>query len=324
MKVTLHPMSLFHSGILGIAALVWSFTCLAPSRAEDYALVVGVNECPQFQFANGSRPKPLRGAETDADHIAQLLVEQFRWPVGHVQVLKGNGATCSAITAAFAELSQKLRPDDSFVFHFSGHGTQVMDRKPLDEPDNVDEALCPSDATAGGENLILDDDLGRWLESFPCRQITVILDCCHSGTGIKDIDEDVAPRFLVMPQTVQNLRATSQPKKPWRDIQGDTKSFDRQITAFYACRAEQQAYERRLPELKAPARVGQFSHLLVEGLRDKQTDTDRDGMVSQREAIEYVQRRLDETFNRVRKSGTDRQEPVLESNVANAPIFGGN
>ncbi|MBU6172289.1 MAG: caspase family protein [Planctomycetes bacterium] len=312
-------------GILGMVALVAFIACCVPTRADDYALIVGVNECPQFQLPNGSHPKPLRGAETDADTIARTLVDQYRWPSAHVRVLKGVKATRSAIETAFIELATTLHPEDAFVFHFSGHGTRVADRKPFDEPDYVDEAVCPSDATASGENLIIDDDLGKWLESLPCRKITVILDCCHSGTGIKDLDDDVAPRFLLIPQTPQNLASTAQTtEKPWGDIQRNTKSFDRQITALYACKAEQQAYERRLPELQAPARVGQFSHFLVEGLRDKWADTDGDGMVSHREAIEYVRQRIDDTFNRVRDGGTDRQEPVMECDAANAPLFGKN
>ena len=305
-----------------IAWLLVFFVGIASStRADDYALVVGVNECPQFRFANGLQPKPLRGAETDADDISQLLVNQYNWPSEHVQLLKGTAANRLAIATAFSELSKKLRSDDTFVFHFSGHGTQISDRKPFDEPDGLDEALCPSDATAMGDNLIVDDELGLWLENLPCRQVTVILDCCHSGTGIKDVDDDVAPRFLTMLLAKQKPQLQTQPKSPWRDLRGDAKSFDRQITAFYACHAEQQAYERRLPDMKAPARVGQFSHYFVEGLRDMKADADHNGVVNNSEAFEYAKRRLDETFNRGRQQAVERQEPILESDAANAQIF---
>ena len=315
-------MSHTQLGMKGMMALPLFFVGIAsPARADDYAIVVGVNECPQFRFANGFRPKPLRGAEADADEISQLLVNQYNWPSEQVQVLKGTAATRSAIATSFKELSKKLRPDDTFVFHFSGHGTQISDRKPFDEPDGLDEALSPSDATAMGENLIVDDELGLWLENLPCRQVTVILDCCHSGTGIKDVDDDVAPRFLAMPLAMQKPQLDTQPKNPWRDLHGDAKSFDRQVTAFYACHAEQQAYERRLPEMKAPARVGQFSHFLVEGLRDMKADADGNGVVNNREAFEYAKRRLDETFNRGRQQAVERQEPMLESDTSTAQIF---
>ncbi len=299
----------------GVTTLAVFWVGITAVRADVYALVVGVNECSEFQFVDGSRPKPLRGAEADAGKLAQLLIEQYRWPVEHVQVLKGSAATRTAIATAFGELTRKLRPDDTLIFHFSGHGTQILDRKPFDEPDGLDEALCPSDATVAGDNLIIDDELGIWLENLPCRQATVILDCCHSGTGIKNVDDDVAARFLPMSLEAQKQNLTANPEVPWRELQGDAKSLDRRVTALYACQARQQAYERRLPEMKAPARVGQFSHFLIEGVREKKADADHNGIVSSREAVDYARRRLDVTFNRGRERAVERQEPVLEASV---------
>jgi uncharacterized caspase-like protein len=307
---------------LGVALALW-LTGVSAAGADVYALVIGVNECPQFQLPDGTRPKPLRGAEADADGIAQMLVEQYRWPAEHVQILKGKTATRTAVAAAFTEMTKRMRPDDTFVFHFSGHGTQIPDRQPFDEPDGLDEALCPADATATGDNLMIDDDLGLWLEKLACRRVTVILDCCHSGTGIKDLNDDVAARFLPMPLAAAKPRSGKETKSPWRDLKGGAKSLDRQVTAFYACQAEQQAYERRLPEMKAPARVGQFSHYLLEGLRDKKADADHDGVITGGEAIEYARHRLDETFNRARRRPTERQDPALEAGTADSPLFGG-
>lgn len=65
------------------------------------------------------------------------------------------------------------------VFHFSGHGTQVVDTNG-DESDGMDEAICPLDFETNG--FITDDELR---ECLPLHGITLmVLDCCHSGSGV--------------------------------------------------------------------------------------------------------------------------------------------
>lgn len=59
------------------AALWLSAASIGEARGEGYAVIVGVNECPEFRLPDGSRPRPLRGAEHDADAMANLLVEGF-------------------------------------------------------------------------------------------------------------------------------------------------------------------------------------------------------------------------------------------------------
>ena len=107
------------------------------ARAEDYAMVVGVNECPEFRLPDGSRPKPLRGAESDADAMAEVLRGVFGFVPANMQVLKGRDATHARIQTAFRAAARKLKASDVFVFYFSGHGTQIPDQPPLDEPDGM-------------------------------------------------------------------------------------------------------------------------------------------------------------------------------------------
>ena len=51
---------------------------------------------------------------------------------------------------------------------------QIRDVLPLDEEDRLDEALCCFDVTADGKNLLLDDELGLWLDDLKAGAITVI------------------------------------------------------------------------------------------------------------------------------------------------------
>ena len=290
------------------------------ARAENWAIVVGINDYPEFRLPDGAQPPALRGAETDADAIARRLVEDFAFPEAHVVLLKGRRATHSRVKQAFEDVARQARATDLFVFHFSGHGTRVADRKPFDEPDGVDEALCLADATDKQENLLVDDDLALWLDAIPARRITIILDCCHAGTGIKGSDDDIAARYLPIPESAGTRLA--EPEIAWRELRGVTKDIGRQLTAFYACKAEQQAYERRFPHLPAPARAGQFTQAMLAGLEKNAADADGDGKVTSAELLRFAALRLDETFNKLRDRPDERQEPLLESDDAEALPFG--
>ena len=268
---------------------------------------------------DGSKPRPLRGAEADADAIAELLIGKFGFAKSNVTLLKGEHATLSAIRAGFKRFQMDHKPGDRFVFHFSGHGTQIPDQKPFDEDDDLDEALCVFDAESSGKNLLVDDELGRWLEDLPSTAVTVLLDCCHAGTGHKELDDEIQSRFLPS----QLMGSGGSRETPWRDLRGQQKSFNRQTAAFFACRSEQQAYERRLPgaKLNETIRAGQFTHFLCQGLQTGDADLDGDGRITQQEVQRYLERRLNESFNAHRSAIVDQQLPILDSARPGATMF---
>ena len=110
-------------------------------------------------------------------------------------------------------------------------------------------------------------------------------------------------------------------QRPWRELQGDTKEFGRQMTSFFACRPNQEAYERRFLDRRPPRRAGQFSHFLIEGLRDHAADSNRDGIVSNGELRDYVSRRVDESFNQTRPDSAGHQNPSFETGSPDAPAL---
>ncbi len=308
-------------GRIGCLILLQTLACaplLAPQRArgEMFAVVVGVNECPQFRLSDGAKPRPLRGAESDADALAALLVKHYGLAAENLHLLKGRDASRVGIRDAFQRVTRTAKAEDVFLFHFSGHGTQVADQRPWDEVDGLDEALCTFDCSEAPEHLLLDDQMSLWLDELPTRRITVVLDCCHAGTATKDTDAEVVPRFL--PRRVESRPGKAEAR--WPELRGTTKDIGRQLTAFFACQPDQLAYERRLPGLPSTARAGQFSHYLLSGLREGAADANRDGAISNQELLEYVRGRLDESFNRQRPMG-DRQQPLLETSSPQAPVF---
>jgi len=80
-------------------------------------------------------------------------------------------------------LVSDVKPGDSLFFHYSGHGSQVIDTSG-DEEDGLDETICPVDFKSAGQ--IIDDDINDLLvKTIPeGARLTALMDCCHSGTGM--------------------------------------------------------------------------------------------------------------------------------------------
>ena len=314
------PISYFPTFACALIFIV--AVCVQNAVADNFALIVGVNHCDKFRLPDGSRPRPLRAAELDADAMFFQLTSQLGFEKDHVRLLKGDRATRAALECTFREFATTLKSTDHLVIHFAGHGTQVPDQKPFDEDDELDEALCLADSESDVKTLLLDDTLGIWLDDLPPKRMTVLLDCCHSGTGLKDFDDDVQSRYL--PFAVEQTAASSAASKnEWSEVRGDAKSLDRDIAAVFACHPEQQAYERRMMRGNEVVRAGQFTHFLLEGLQNNAADINGDAIVSRQEIAVYVELRLDSTFNETRSTLKERQQPVLECDRPGKPLFPG-
>lgn len=133
------------------------------------ALCIGINDYP----GTGS---DLSGCVNDANDWAKALKAR-KFTVGKLLNKKATGKN---IRNAIKELIAKARKLDLVVIQYSGHGSYVPDREG-DEPDNVDECLCPYDIRTKGP--IVDDEL---FDLFNAKRegvkIVMISDSCHSGT----------------------------------------------------------------------------------------------------------------------------------------------
>ena len=299
------------------SALAVGLLLPAIASGETLALIIGVNECPEYVLADGTRPRPLQGAEADATDVAALLKQRYGVAAEGIRLLLGAKARLADVQAAQRDLQQIAKADDVLVFYFAGHGTQLKDARPLDEEDRRDEALCLADARADGQNLLRDDQLGRWLEEFPAQRVTAILDCCHAGTGIKDVEGDLSPRFLPSPD---EFLAAAADESPWLDLQSTAKSGTRQIVALFACQPHQRAYERRLPGQPVKPRRGQFTASLLAAIHEARQDAGTGGEISHAQAMRLAKDRLDAAFNKYRPKEADRQTPQL-SGPADQPLF---
>ncbi|MBX3682161.1 MAG: caspase family protein, partial [Thauera sp.] len=130
------------------------------------ALCIGINNYPGTDM-------DLSGCVNDAaDWSGVLAARGFA-----VQTLIDAQATKAAMVAAIRALVTGAAAGDSLVITFSGHGTYAPDENG-DEPDGLDEALCPHDIKQG--NVLIDDEIHQLFAARAAGvRLLLISDSCH-------------------------------------------------------------------------------------------------------------------------------------------------
>jgi len=139
------------------------------------ALLVGINY-PGTTYE-------LRGCVNDVMAMKGVLRNNYGF--ADITMLTDNAATTAAILKALETLVAGAAPGDVLYFHYSGHGSQFPNQPGGDnEPDGMDEIICPVDLN-WRDKMIRDDDLHQIFDKVPAGvNLTVSLDCCHSGSGL--------------------------------------------------------------------------------------------------------------------------------------------
>lgn len=171
------------------------------------ALCVGINE-----FAHLPMSSWLAGCVNDAEDISAALRKRGFTSRG-ITVLRDDEATKKAVLSSLEDIVAKAKPGDHLVFSFSSHGTQIPNHDGAsDEADGLDEVFACYDIKRAGDQwdrdtVIVDDELHDLFQRVPEGVLLeVLLDTCHSGTGLKDLEElqlamtlGRKPRFLPPP-----------------------------------------------------------------------------------------------------------------------------
>ncbi|HSK08416.1 MAG TPA: caspase family protein [Vicinamibacterales bacterium] len=142
------------------------------------ALLVGINRYPDPAHR-------LRGCVNDVRQLRGVLRDNYGFDrPDSLAVLVDEAATTAAIRGELARLTTRARAGDILVFHYSGHGSQVPDTTGDETTDGLDEILCPYDLD--WNDPLTDDDLAVVVQALPAgAHLAVVLDCCHSGTGLR-------------------------------------------------------------------------------------------------------------------------------------------
>lgn len=161
---------------------------LATPTGRKLALLVGINAYPETGLL-----APLRGCVNDVEMQYHLLVHRFGFNPADILKLTDAQATRTGILTAFEEhLIQQAKPGDVVVFHFSGHGSRVLDPD-RDFPDGLNSTLVPVDSPlpegfprqGGPVHDITGHTLFLLMKALQTDQVTVVLDSCHSGGGTR-------------------------------------------------------------------------------------------------------------------------------------------
>jgi uncharacterized caspase-like protein len=211
------------------------------------ALLIGINK---YLIAGAD----LRGCVNDVKNLRSALTSLLGFKAADITTLLDHAATKKAMESAIRELIKSGKKGDTLLLHYSGHGSNVPDDNG-DEADSRDEILCPADLD--WKDPMRDDWLRTTIDGLKAGvSLTVIMDCCHSGTNTRAITPPDAPikeRYLPSPWDL--VAAESR-----RRLRGRMTGELRRSTP--AARRATDIVAADLPEL------------LITGCRDTQTSAD--------------------------------------------------
>jgi hypothetical protein len=139
------------------------------------ALLVGINYI--------GTENALNGCINDVKNMCDILKSEFGYKENDIMIMTDNTIIKPTRSNIIKELLNIILSDATEIyFHYSGHGSQVKDISG-DEGDKMDECLVPIDYNING--MILDDELKGLLQCLNNnKKLTMVLDCCHSGSGV--------------------------------------------------------------------------------------------------------------------------------------------
>ena len=157
-----------------------------------YALLVGID-----RYDERSQISPLRGCANDIKAMNAYLQERAANVQLQVRTLINEQATRQAIIDGFREHLQQAEAGDTVLFYYAGHGSQ--DKAPEEfwtiDPDKFNETLVCYDSRTEGVWDLTDKELAKLISEVSDRNphITVVLDCCHSGSGTRSLGVSGGP-----------------------------------------------------------------------------------------------------------------------------------
>ena len=237
------------------------------------AFLVGINNFTRQDWQ-------LRGCINDTIAMQRLLKTYFGFQNEDIKVVHDRDATAQGIHDGLAWLLSAYDGHDVRVFHFSSHGTQVLDDSG-DESEVQDEVIVPYDHD--WNNPFRDDHLRAIFGAIPDGvNFTFIADCCHSGSiqrGMLDSGIEFRPRYLDPPSDIKRALKAAADK---REAEIDDDMASELIAMLESIPPDQrQARAKSLMALlRKKFRENKFAvipaekHFLLAACEDRQTAAD--------------------------------------------------
>ena len=239
------------------------------------ALLVGINA-----YNDG----PLNGCVNDVIRMNQVLTQHFGFTDNtQKRMLVDWSATTENILERLEWLVADAQAGDVLYFHYSGHGSQMVD---IDydlevEPDGLDEIICPIDLN-WRDKVVKDDDFARIFKNVPDDvNLTVSLDCCHSGAGLRNFNNSPnAVRHLAAPADIMNRGYDKNLSPRARGIYVDRSVHtieDQKGALLSGCESHQTSADAWIQ--KARKYMGAFTYYMTEALSNHNWDLTYDQLV---------------------------------------------
>jgi hypothetical protein len=234
--------------------------------ADTYALLVGISNYQDPDISD------LNYTVNDAMQFYDALVDPNICNASRDKVFlmtddsKGDKEpTLKNIVSRLGNLALRIKPEDNFIFYFSGHGIVRENKQYLLTIDSDRSSLEVLEVSA-----ISLEKVQSMLKKIKARQILIIIDACRNDPekGKGDNDNKLTDDFA------KGFQALKQQDKDEFDI----------IATFFASSLGQRAYE--WDEKKA----GVFSYYLLDGLRGKASDNNK--KVTLRGLAGYVEKNV--------------------------------
>jgi hypothetical protein len=128
--------------------------------------------------------RDLDGCVNDARSIYSIITNRFDFPAANIDTLYNEKASRAGIEAQLTQFLKDCNPGDIAFFYYAGHGSQVPNSLAKNEHDKKDESMVPSDTWKPGVKDLRDKELALIYNEFIDKgvRLTVIMDCCHSGS----------------------------------------------------------------------------------------------------------------------------------------------
>ena len=254
---------------LNALLLVLLLPVALPARADNYALIIGIDE-----YQDRNNINPLGAAAKDAKELAKPLTEVADFPKDNVRLLTSEGEpkpTGSNIVFELGQLAKSVKVGDTVFITFSGHGVES----------EADETtyLLPYDADARTEATLARTgvstaEIMKQLKKLPARAVIVALDMCRSDPKKGARDVTAGNRFGK--RQAENFRTLVV------ESAQSGGAAPKLFVTLFACSPGQRSWEWRTKQR------GYFSYYLEEGLRRGAADSS--GAVRLPNLISYLEK----------------------------------
>jgi hypothetical protein len=233
------------------------------SIADTWALLVGINDYQDTRISD------LNYTVNDVTRFRDVLIDKDACavPKEKVYLMTNNSIgdelpTNTNVIFRLENLVSRIKPEDTFIFYFSGHGMMREGKQYLLTINSDSRSLTTLAASA-----IPQDTIHELLNRVKAHQVLVILDACRNdpekGKGDKDntLTDEIARGFFVKSRNAPDGMPGSS-------------------ATLYASSVGERAYE--WDSMKS----GVFSYYLIEGLKGASVDSNNE--VTLRGLANYV------------------------------------